>query len=249
MLLGEPEQTQGDINFPLLGIPVRIHPFFWLVALVLGASSRDISGALIWVAVLLISILFHELGHATAYRLFGLHPWITLYGMGGLTACSSAEESRSKAATTTGRIFVSLAGPGAGFLLAGLIIAGILASGHRVFFFPLGSFWPWFLTDLIVSQTFTMFIWQMLFFNIIWGLVNLLPVYPLDGGQIAREIFLKLNPHDGIRQSLILSMITAAALAAFAMLEWRELFVALLFGYLAFSSFMAMQAYTRRGPW
>ena len=32
-------------------------------------------------------------------------------------------------------------------------------------------------------------IWDMLWVNIYWGLVNLLPVYPLDGGQIARELF------------------------------------------------------------
>ena len=32
-------------------------------------------------------------------------------------------------------------------------------------------------------------VWDLLFVNIFWGLVNLLPVFPLDGGQISRELF------------------------------------------------------------
>ena len=44
-------------------------------------------------------------------------------------------------------------------------------------------------------------------------------------------------------------MITAGALAAFALVEWHQWFIALLFGYLAFSSYMALQAYSGRRPW
>ena len=68
-------------------------------------------------------------------------------------------------------------------------------------------------------------------------MVNLLPVYPLDGGQIAREILLRLNLRDGIRQSLLLSIVAAVGMAALA--ASRELyFAALLFGYLAYSSYI-----------
>ena len=49
----------------------------------------------------------------------------------------------------------------------------------------------------------------MLYVNIFWGLVNLLPVYPLDGGQIARELLELASPADGVRQSLWLSVIAA----------------------------------------
>jgi len=45
---------------------------------------------------------------------------------------------------------------------------------------------------------------QLLFINVLWGIVNLLPVYPLDGGQIAREVLVAVNPRAGIQQSLML---------------------------------------------
>ena len=55
--------------------------------------------------------------------------------------------------------------------------------------------------------------------NLYWGLLNLLPVYPLDGGQIARELFLARRPEDGLERSLRLSM-WAALLAAAGMAGW-----------------------------
>jgi hypothetical protein len=57
-----------------------------------------------------------------------------------------------------------------------------------------------------------------------------------------------LNVRDGIRQSLILSVVTAAAVAAFAssIAEW---FVVFFFGYLAYVSYTTLQAYSGRGGW
>ena len=40
MLLNEPPRTRGDIHFVLFGFPVRIHPLFWLVALLLGCILK-----------------------------------------------------------------------------------------------------------------------------------------------------------------------------------------------------------------
>ena len=99
------------------------------------------------------------------------------------------------------------------------------------------------------SEAFTQFVNNFLFINVLWGMVNLLPVYPLDGGQIAREVFLKLNLRDGIRQSLILSMITAGALAVIGLGLWGRPFVGLFFGYLAYTSYATLQSYSGRGSW
>ena len=87
-----------------------------------------------------------------------------------------------------------------------------------------------------------------------WALLNLLPVYPLDGGQIAREVFTISNPNTGIRNSLILSIVAGAAVAIFA-LRRGDTFLAIMFGMLAFSSYQTLQAYSGRGggfggrPW
>src|SRR3954451_9356765 len=126
MLLGEPAPTQGDIHFRFLGIPVRIHPFFWVTSVFLGIGSKDADpmDILVWVGVVFVSILVHEFGHATMQRRYGGHPRVTLYGLGGLASCNDCDRSPLR------QILILLAGPGAGFLLAGIIVAILKALGH-----------------------------------------------------------------------------------------------------------------------
>jgi len=123
-----------------------------------------------------------------------------------------------------------------------------MLAGYRVQLGLGGTYGVVIRMDQVGSPYLDYFLWYMLFISIIWGILNLLPVYPLDGGQIAREIFLTASPRSGIRQSLILSMITAAGLAVYA-LGNRHFFAAFLFGYLAFASYGTLQAYTGRRPW
>ena len=252
MLLGEPERTQADLNFVLFRFPVRIHPFFWLVAVILGYQAISTpADLLIWVLALFLSILIHELGHAVTMRLYGFHPWITLYGMGGLASYNRGDAYNSRGNGPLAQILISLAGPGAGFLLSGVIIAvveltGHDALGHLKFLFGMAEHIP----DWIGTTMLTVFVHHVLFVSLLWGLVNLMPVYPLDGGQIAREILLVANPRDGIRLSLWLSIFTAAALAVIGLLLWQSqgLFVGILFGYLAFMSYTILRAYSGQGP-
>ncbi len=248
MLLGEPPRTQGDLNFRLLGIPVRVHPLFWFVALLLGMNVGDFRGLLIWIAALFLAILTHEFGHALAMRYYGLQPWITLYGMGGLASYNQSQGYGSRRLGSGGEVFISAAGPGAGFLLGAIIIAVVVALGYPVEFMQGGRFGIWIrMEQQIGPLELHIFIQYVLFISIIWGAVNLLPVYPLDGGQIARELLLRMNPQDGIRQSLILSIFTATGLAILAFAKWGDLFVALLFGYLAYTSYATLLAYSGRG--
>ncbi len=253
MLLGEPAPTQGDLNFALFRIPVRVHPFFWLIAFLLGPwrspSGSPVVPMLTWIVALFVSILLHEFGHAMAMRAYGFRPSITLYGLGGLTSYNHAGSSGSRSTGPLGQILISLAGPGAGFLLAAVLALGIILAGHgeQLYFGgPLG------VIPVVVgidNQSLAEFINNMFFICVLWGLVNLMPIYPLDGGQIAREILVAANPRQGIRQSLILSIIAAAALALIGLTQWKSLFVALLFGYLAYSSYATLQAYTGRRSW
>src|SRR5215472_16663222 len=71
----------------------------------------------------------------------------------------------------------------------------------------------------------------ILFVNIGWAVMNLLPVYPLDGGQISREVFTLTTPREGIRYSLILSMVAAGAVALWA-LSQQNTYLAIMFGML-----------------
>jgi stage IV sporulation protein FB len=246
-MFGEPPPTQGDIHFQLFGIPIRIHPFFWIITLILGANSDGVPGILTWVAAVLISILIHELGHALIIKAYGFHSWIVLYGMGGITCHDPAEKHGSKANTPLGQISISFAGPAAGFILAGILVGIIYLAGHGKdmdFILPLHILPRWYDPSrlaLLVNYIF--------FISVFWGLVNLLPIYPLDGGQIVREILLYMNPRDGISQSLILSIFTAVIIAVLALLKLNDLFIAIFFAYLAYGSFTALQAYTGGGRW
>lgn len=252
MLLGEPPRSQADLVFSLFGFPVRVHPFFFLVIFLLGPwrspSGSPIVPMVIWIVAVFVSILWHELGHAFAMRAYGYQPWITLYGFGGLTSYNPHGSSRGSG--TLPQILITLAGPGAGFLLAAVVTGGLMLAGFRMVVdvgLPFGLLpGP---REIIGSENLTRFIQQLLFINVAWGVLNLLPVYPLDGGQVAREILVAANPREGIQQSLKLSIFTGVILAVYAVAQLGSLFMAFLFGYLAYSSYTTLQAYTRQRPW
>lgn len=248
MLLGEPPRTQADLNFSLLGIPVRVHPMFWLVALLLGFGARDAASILIWIGAVFVGVLVHELGHALTIRAFGMYPWITLYSFGGLASYDQRSSIRSAGMQPLGQVLISLAGPAAGFLLAALLLLGVWAAGYgeTMQIDVLHGHFP---AVLLPNAHLTTAANLLLFVCIAWGVLNLLPIYPLDGGQVAREVLLQLNPREGIRLSLQLSIVVAIAVAVFGLYQWRDIFIALLFGFLAFSNFTALQAYRFRGPW
>ena len=82
-----PRPDPYDLNFRLLGIPVRINPLFWAIAAALGWNSHDRFDVLIWVGCVFLSILVHEFGHGlTAERMFRARPSVIFYMMGGLCA-------------------------------------------------------------------------------------------------------------------------------------------------------------------
>jgi Zn-dependent protease len=232
MILGEPPPTPADLHFRLFGFPIRVHPFFWIVILILGmggfgGGKADPVETLIWVAVAFVSILVHELGHAVLQRRYGGHPWITLYGMGGLSSCDDCDRS------PWSQILISAAGPTAGFLLAGGILLLIYSR----------------LLEPMASPAVNIAIVYLLWINIWWGLINLLPIYPLDGGRIARELFtIKGNVRQGVVRSLWLSVVAAAVFGVFGLVILESLYMALIFGYLAYVNYRTIQAYQNYGP-
>jgi stage IV sporulation protein FB len=247
-MLGEPARTAYDLKFALFGIPIRVHPLFWLIAVIFGSQGNDGVGMLTWVAAVFLSILVHELGHAGMMRAYAYRPWIVLYGMGGITCCNPCDGLRSKRADDSlAQILICAAGPIAGFLLAAVLALGFYAAGRG----EIGFVSPWGLRPVVwlpnarLADLFN----DIFFICVLWGLVNLLPVYPLDGGQIAREILLRLSPSDGIRQSMLLSMITGGAMAIYGYTQWHSLFVAFFFAYLAYMSFIAFQNYSGGSRW
>jgi membrane-associated protease RseP (regulator of RpoE activity) len=94
----------------------------------------------------------------------------------------------------------------------------------------------------IGGRVVTVLVTMLLWVNVFWGLINLAPVYPLDGGSVMRNIFVQADPVDGVRKSLWLSVIAGAVVALVGFFLFRSLFMALLFGLLAFQSYQSLQS-------
>jgi membrane-associated protease RseP (regulator of RpoE activity) len=85
--------------------------------------------------------------------------------------------------------------------------------------------------------------------SIFWALLNLLPIFPLDGGQVSRAIFTMFGGSEGLRNSLMLSLV-AAALAALYFFSTGSIFGAILFISLAVSNYQLLQMIRfGGGPW
>lgn len=124
-----------------------------------GLLSGGMERGLIWVAIVFVSVLGHELGHAAAMRFFGFAPRIELHGMGGWTLWPDGARPSDKQ-----RLWVTLCGPGIE-LVAGLAVWLAL---RPVELPPLAA-WA---RD--------QFVWV----NVAWAMVNLLPILPWDGGML-----------------------------------------------------------------
>lgn len=248
MLLIEPPRTQADLHFRLFGFPVRVSPGFWLGAALLGwgaSDGGDPTLLLVWISAVFVSIVIHELGHALAFRRTGTAAHIVLYHFGGLAIPDrefSTGFSRSRTDRPTNRLLISFAGPAAQLTVASLLMAGLMVSGHSV---PFGGF----VADLLALPpgaavepvTLRAFVAYFLYVNVYWALFNLLPILPLDGGQIARDLFLLWDRADPVRHSLILSAATAAILAVLAF-RAGDSYLGIMLGMLAFSSYSALQS-------
>ena len=245
LMFQSPPPTRYDLRFTVAGIPVRVHPLFWLITLLLGSSGNLLLIPL-WLLVIFVSILVHELGHAFAFRRFGQRSHIVLHFAGGLTIPETTYWGSGVASvylTPNQNIFISLAGPVAGFLLAALVMIFVLVTGGSVGITWLLGILP---LPLRADLTFggnllSVFITLMLWVNLFWGLVNLLPVFPLDGGQIARNVLIQADPVNGVRKSLWLSAIVGGLFALVGLVFFRSIFMALLFGLLAFQSYQSLQ--------
>jgi len=185
-----------NLSFRLGKIPVHIQPSFFLIAVFFaGIYGTDLRILAAWIAIVFVSVMLHELGHATMGLGFGLSPSIQLHGMGGTTSWSGGP-----ALSTGKRILISLAGPFAGFALAALVRYGL---GPRVFPpTPLGTF----VYD------------NLLFVNFGWGVLNLLPMLPLDGGNVMTQVLNALTGGRGERPARIVSIVLASLAIPVALL-------------------------------
>ena len=246
-MFSEPEQTPFDLHFQLFGFPVRVHPMFWLVSAIFALRPGvQLPDFVSWTLAVFLSVLIHELGHAFAMRYYGMDAYIVLYGLGGLAVPRLGVSSRGL--RTVPQIIISAAGPLTEMAVAYAIVLGLMAAGIAVAFDRPPFVWFPIIGDF-GHERLRQFVHFFLWTSIVWGSINLLPVYPLDGGHISRELFMAARPRRGLEQSLMLSIGAALGMAAYGAIGMRSAFVAILFGILAYQSYQLLEAYRRGGRW
>ena len=195
-------------------MPVTVRTSFLLIAAMigfLGVGSAAETAA--WIVIVFVSILIHELGHALTARTYGSSVAIELNGLGGLTRWSAPDGEL----TPGRRALVAAAGSATGLLFGGLV--WLIAA-------RLGPYGP--LVAFILEST--------IYVNVFWGLLNWLPIRPLDGGHLLESLLEKVAPRRGEMIAKVVFIVTAAAALAFA-LWFRMIFIAVLAGWLLLSEF------------
>lgn len=266
-MLQAPAQTPYDLHFRLLGFPVRVSAWFWLGALFFGFNfakgldrlfQEDSPGVLpllmMWMACLLVSILIHELGHALAFRRFGIEASIVLYQFGGLAIPERSSDFRGRSASSLSPkedIIVSLAGP----LLqmaSGLLLWGVVKiSGHGLSFtgYEPMSIWPMdsipgFVDGSSIDRPILYALLEFyLFPSFVWAILNLIPVLPMDGGRVCSALVQMKNGPMSLAYKI--SLITAAAGAVYAYSNGHT-YLAVMLALFGYNSYQMLDQYGGR---
>jgi len=206
------------LRFEMMGTSVGVHWMFWLISAVLGGGFRaedaqDWAEVGIWVGVVFVSILVHELGHALMARRFGAPSEIVLHGFGGVTIMPAGLLNRRQC------IFVSAAGPTAGLCLGVSVLLAMLVV--PAVFGPVRN------EGLLVAASYALYV------NFFWTFVNLLPIQPMDGGQILRDV---LGP-SRFKTTCIIGMMCAIGVGCWA-LDAGMVLLAFFMFYYAYLNYM-----------
>ena len=183
------------LRFRLGSISVVVHPVHFLFALALGmswaanpppgVSQAEVVG--IWVVLVFVSVFFHELGHALAFRGFGYASTVQLLFLGGVTT------PQTDRPLSWGKdVVATLAGPFFGASL-GLLCSALLPRATT----PVAAY--------------ALFIGTVT--NFFWAAFNLLPILPMDGGRVSRAILGRLFGRSGVVAAYALGLLLCAGLA------------------------------------
>jgi Zn-dependent protease len=215
----------GVLRFRLFGMPVIVRGSFLVIAALIGfLGVGDAAQTIAWIAIVFVSILIHELGHAVTARMFGSDVVIELNGLGGLTRWSVPDG----ALTPGRRSLIAASGSAVGLAFGGLVW---LAASQFAPYPPLTAF---------VLE-------NLIYVNVFWGLLNWLPIRPLDGGHLLESLLEKVAPTRAEMIARVIFTLTAAGALALA-IRMRLIFIAVLAGWLLLSELSFARETVSRGP-
>jgi Zn-dependent protease len=207
------------IKFKFFSYPVEIDFTFLILLAFIGQGflqTQQYYAFLEISLILFVSIFVHELGHALMFSFYKVKSKIDLYGMGGYCTPDRGIPPKSN-------IFVSLAGPFAGFILA-----GIYWLAEKYVGIPASALTSQYRADMVYL------------INIVYGLLNLLPVYPMDGGHALKGLLQHFKIPGADKISFTLSIITLIGLG-FVCVHYKQYFALIVVAWLASDNFNLWQ--------
>jgi Zn-dependent protease len=196
----------------MIGAEVRIRPLFWASCLLLGViyyCDPEIGGMAMfwfWIAAVLVTLLAHETSHILAARLFGTRVRVVLSGLGG-QVYGLEERKRWQ------RVLILLAGSLGNVLLYSILWLIADPEWNPLPVDRLGPDWIQFIANAAHIA---------LLINAFWVLLNVLPLWPLDGGRVAVEIGEGLLGRRGQIVALVTSLIVCLLLSL-TVVGWARL--------------------------
>ncbi len=204
------------------GIPVGVN-FSFLILVVLLAmlmGNNNLVYGIICGICIIIALMVHEFGHALVAAHYNLNPQVILTGSGGLTIHKSANAKQS--------FLITLMGP-----LSGLVLGGIALGVY----FGLAVYAPTFLSTY---TNFAKFLEYSMFINLGWGIFNLIPINPLDGGKLLSALLAKfMAPKTAIKTSVVVSTLCCVAFIVLSCTIWRSMFNLFVGFYLLMINFLS----------
>ena len=170
--------------FSAFGIPVELHISFLLLMLFiyviafLGIISAYIA---FLITLLFVTVVVHELSHSYVAKRYGVKVGkIVLLPIGGVSAMEEIPKDPDQ------ELKIAAAGPLANILIAFVCFIALLIVGG------VGSLtiYSFFISNT-PSADLSLFLANFLGVNLVLGLFNLLPAFPMDGGRVLRAFFAK----------------------------------------------------------
>ncbi|MDR0767919.1 MAG: CBS domain-containing protein [Methanosarcinales archaeon] len=235
------------------GIPIRVHITFFLVFL-LFAFIFTITGwpfgfqhvepsivryilACLTAVLFFVTLLIHELAHAVLAKSYGAKiQSITLFFFGGITAIENPENKRDMDPSKD--LNVSLAGPLSNMVIGAVLLAINYLVFGSIFGVPDAANQT---AESIGIATFTYHIPTVIFLlgalNLLLGIFNLLPIYPMDGGRVLRAWLAKRTSYEEATKTAVsIGKGFSVVLAVISILTFQFLFAILaLFLYISAS--------------
>jgi Zn-dependent protease len=187
-------------------------------------AAMGIQYALLWIPILFLSVLVHELAHAGMIALFGFGAsQIVLTGMGGVTI-------NRRRARPWQDLLISIAGPASSFGLYFLCLW--IMTTTRIAY-----------TDRMLAALLPAMAWA----NQAWGLFNLIPVPPLDGGHAVRDFFrMFLSERNAFVIAIWIAIVGGGLVAALLLMQ-RSWFIALYIAWFVYMAFQQWVYFKRHG--